>query len=77
MTCRGLQRPVATVPRLSASVLRRNWIDLSCRGPVLPPYGIDGVISQDVRDVCGLVAASQLIRAARRVSLTDFMLVPF
>jgi hypothetical protein len=44
---------------------------------VLPPYGIEGVISHDVRDVCGLVAASQLIRAARRVSLTDFMLVPF
>jgi hypothetical protein len=32
MTCRGLQRPVATVPRLSAAVPGRNWIDLSCRG---------------------------------------------
>jgi hypothetical protein len=39
MTCRGLQRPVATVPRLSASVLRRKWIDLSCRGPVRSGLG--------------------------------------
>jgi len=34
MTCRGSQRPVALVPHLSASVPGRNWIDLSCRGPV-------------------------------------------